>query len=90
MLHVKGKEIVDFAMDRLEKSRSKNSILYLKAEEKKRSIIDALSGVKVAEEGYNVAEQAFEESVIETGFWRAVSNENGVCTFVFPDTHSSD
>lgn len=81
-MHVRGKEVVEFSMDRLEKSRANSSIKYMKAEEKKRNLLDALAKLSLAEKEFDVAENDFEESIMETGLYRAILFENGVCEYM--------
>lgn len=81
MLHVKGKDMVEFAKTRLEKARAVASILFMEAEVEKRAVLAVLAKIKAAEDAYNAKEQAFEECMLEVGLWRAILSENGVCEY---------
>lgn len=66
------------AESNLEKSRSKSSVLYLEVEGAQRELVDALDVVTAKEECFNHKQAAFEASLAETGFWRAVLRDNGI------------
>lgn len=78
MLTIRGTEVAQMAELNLENSRSKSSVFYLEAEGAKRELVDSLGVVAEKSENFNRKQAAFEASVIETGFWRAVLRDNGV------------